>query len=273
MRTSLLTSLYTQYALKEAIKQITVAGFDAVEIWGGRPHAYCNDLHEHDILQLRELIDALGLETAAFVPAQYRYPYNLCSPTRQIRMDSVQYLKQCIELAFRLGAPVVKISPGHTIHEQDLDNGWDLLADSLIRICEFSVNYNVLLALEPCDKYESDLINTSLQAMDMIDQLGCDNLGVSFNSGHAFIAGEDPTSAIENLGDRLFHVHVNDNDSKEDQHLVPGHGQYNFRTLIQALRMNLYDGFISADLGWQYTIDPDPAAVDTQEFLENLINE
>lgn len=272
MRTSLLTSLYKDYSLRDAIKQTAIAGFDAIEIWGGRPHAYRNDLREHEIILLQELINDLGLEVAAIIPEQYRYSYCLCSPITQIRIDSIMYIKDTIELAARLGAPVVNISPGHTMHDQDLDNGWELLAQSLIQICDFCSHYNVLLAIEPSYKYDTDLINTTIQALDMIDQLGCDNLGVSFNTGHAFIVGEDTSTALENLGDRLFHVHINDNDGKQDQHLIPGHGQYDFLSMINDLQAIQFDGFLTADLGWEYTINPDPAAIETQEYLENLIN-
>ena len=272
MRTSLLTSLYKDYSIDDAIHQISMAGFDGIELWGGRPHAYRNDLREHDIQFFKGIIDDLGLQITGFFPAQCRYPYCLCSPIRQIRMDSIRYIKDSIELAARFGAPVVNICPGHTMHGQDMDEGWELLADSLSRMCEFGGNYNILLAIEPSDPFETDLINTTIQAMDMIDQLGCDNLGVLFNTGHAFLVGEDTSTAIENLGDRLFHIHVNDNDGKQDQHLIPGTGQYDFPSLILTLQTALFDGYLSADLGWEYTTNPDSAAIKTQDYLENIIN-
>jgi protein FrlC len=272
LKTSLLTSLYKNYALEDAIQQIAVAGFDAVEIWGGRPHAYPDDMRKHDIQHIRSLMDDQGLEIAAVFPAQYHYPCCLCSPAVKVRIESVHYLMDSIELAVRLGAPVVIICPSHTLHNQHPDSAWELLADSLIRLCEFSSHYNILLAIEPSDKHATDMINTNIQAMDMIDQIGCDNLGVSFNTGHSLLVGEDAATVIENLGDRLFHVHINDNDGKQDQHLIPGQGQFDFQSMVQALRMTSFDGCMSADLGWGYLNNPNPAANETQEFLENLVN-
>lgn len=273
MRTSLLTSLYKNFSLENTIHQIAVAGFDAVEIWGGRPHAYPDDLHEHDIQHTRMLLDDHGLEITAMFPAQYQYPCCISSPDLEVRMDSVQYLMDSVEVAARLGSPVVIICPSHSLHDQDQDEAWELLADSIYKLCDFSGHYNILLAIEPSDKNATDIINTTIQTMDMIDQIGCDNLGVSFNTGHSLIVGEDTPTAIENLGDRLFHIHVNDNDGKQDQHLIPGQGQYDFQRMIHALRSVLFDGCLSADLGWRYTNNPNPAANKTQEFLENLINQ
>ena len=38
------TFVYFYYPLKEAEKRRAEAGYDGVEIWGGRPHAYGDDL-------------------------------------------------------------------------------------------------------------------------------------------------------------------------------------------------------------------------------------
>ncbi len=273
MKSSLSTFLYCHYSLEEAIQLISIAGYDAVEIWGGRPHAYRNDLREHEIRKICHLIDDLGLQVALFNPAQINYPCSLCSPTENIRMDSVHYIEDSIDMGVKLGASIITVFPGHTLYNQELDDGWERLADSLDRICEFAGHYNVLIAIEPGNKYQTDLINTTIQAVDMIDQLGCDNLGVLFNCGNAMIVGEDTSTAVEHLGDRLIAVHVNDNDGKTDQKLIPGQGQFDFRSLIHALRLILFEGFISADLGWDYTINPDPAAIETQEYIDNLINQ
>ncbi len=273
MKTGLSTNIYCHYSLEEAIQRIAIAGYDSVEIWGGRPHAYRYDLHEHEIRMIRTLMDDLGLQVVLFHPAQLGYPSSLCSPIKNIRMDSVRYIKDSIETAIRLGASIVNIIPGHTLNDQDLDDGWERLADSIARICEFAGHYNVLVAIKPGNKYHSDLINTTIQAGDMIDQLGCDNLGVVFDCSNASLAGEDIATAIENLGDRLLAVHINDNDGKENQKFIPGHGQFDFQSLIHALRLILFEGVISADLGWDYITDPDPAAIETQEYLENLLNQ
>jgi protein FrlC len=271
LKTSLSSFLYFNYSLEEAVEHTAAAGFDAIDIWGGRPHAYRDDLFEHDIRELKTLLDDFGLEVASLIPAQIQSQINLCHPRKRVRDDSISYLCTCVETAARLGAPIISVMPNHTLHNQDPDAGWETLADSLQRICEFASHYEVLIAIEPSDPYETDLINTTIQALDMIDQLGCDNLGVLFDTGHALVAGEDTSAAISNLGDRLFHVHLSDNRGKHDQHLIPGQGTFDFRALIQALRLALYEGFLTAEPGWDYTLNPDTAAIASQDFIQNLI--
>jgi protein FrlC len=272
LKTSLSSYLYYNYSLEEAVKRTAAAGFDAIDIWGGRPHAYRDDLHEHDIRRIKLLLNDHGLEVTSFIPAQTHSHINLCHPKKAVRSDGIAYLNTCVETAARLGAPIISVLPNHSLYSQDMDEAWDLLADSLLRICEFASFYSVLIAIEPADPFESDLINTSIQAVDMIEQIGCENLGVVFDTGHALVAGEDTSTSIFNLGDLLLHVHLSDNDGKRDQHRIPGQGIFDFQELIHALRLTLYEGILTAEPGWDYTLDPDPAAIASQDFLQNLID-
>ncbi|MCB2209957.1 sugar phosphate isomerase/epimerase [bacterium] len=272
MKSSLSSYLFSNYSLEDAVKQTAEAGFDAIDIWGGRPHAYRDDLHEHEIRRIRRLLDDLGMEVTSFIPALTHSYINLCHPKKAVRSDGIAYLITCVETAARLGAPIISVLPNHTLHGQDMDEAWDLLGDSLIRICEFASHYNVLIAIEPADAFESDLINTSIQALDMIEQIGCENLGVLFDTGHALLAGEDTSTAICHLGDQLLHVHLSDNHGERDEHLVPGQGIFDFKALIRALRLTLYEGSLMAEPGWDYTLDPEPAAIACQDFMQNLID-
>ncbi|MBN1262397.1 MAG: sugar phosphate isomerase/epimerase, partial [Anaerolineae bacterium] len=144
---------------------------------------------------------------------------------------------------------------------------WTRLRESLTAICTFAAHYGMRIAIEPADRYETDLMNTTGDALRMIDDLGFENLGVLFDTGHALVVGESTPKAIRTLGDRLFHVHVDDNQGQRDQHLAPGEGLVDFDAFLDALDGIGYEGFLCAELGWDYTIDPDPPARETAAFL------
>ena len=135
----------------------------------------------------------------------------------------------------------------------------------------FAKEYDIRIAIETADKYETDLMNTTSQAVDMIDQLGHDNLGVLVDSGHLFVVGESSGDAIRELGKHLFHVHVDDNNGIRDQHLIPGDGKFDFGELLNSLQQVGYTGFLSAELSWDYTLDPDAAAKATATRLRQLL--
>lgn len=270
LRLSLSSFLYLNYPLVEAIRHTAAAGFAGIDIWGGRPHAYRRDLSDKEIAGLRRVLADEGLTVASFIPAQFRYPTSLCSPNDTIRTDSVAYIQDSIDTAAALGAPVVSVCPGHTLYGQTVEDGLARLSDSLSAIAEFAAGKNVRVAIEPADKYETDLLSTCAASLKLVNQLGYANLGVLLDNGHAYVVGEPAEEAVSLLGNKLFHVHIDDNNGLRDQHLVPGEGSFNFPSFIMALHRAGYGGLLGVELGWDYTIDPDPAAQLTVERM-NLI--
>ena len=272
MKLSLSSFVYLNYPLDEAIRRTAAAGYEGIDIWGGRPHAYRQDLDERELHVLRRRLRDEGLLVASFIPAQFRYPTSLCSPNPTIRNDSVHYIQDSIETACALGAPLVSVCPGHTLYGQSREDGLERLRDSLWEIAEFASRHHMRVAIEPADPYETDLLPTCSAALTFITSLGCENLGVVLDNGHAQVVGEPATAAISELGKKLFHVHIDDNDGLRDQHLIPGDGVFDFHPFLQALKQSSYSGFLAAELGWDYTLDPDTAARRTVENLQAVFN-
>ena len=271
MKISLSSFLYLNYPLEEALRRIAQAGYDGVDIWGGRPHAYRNDLRRSEMRRLRVISERLGVEVASFIPAQFRYPTCLCSPSERIRRDSVDYIKDSLLSAVEFGAPIVSVCPGHTIFGQTREDGWCRLRESLDEICSAADPLQLKVALEPADKYETDLVNNCEQALKLLEDVGWGNLGVVLDNGHSHVVGESAERMVARLGDRLFHVHVDDNLSQRDQHLIPGHGSFDFVTFIEALRRADYQGFLTAELSWDYTLEPDQAARATSARMREYL--
>jgi len=271
LKLSLSSFIYYNYSLEDAIRHTADAGFDGIDIWGGRPHAYRQDLSEKELNNLNILINDVGLSVASFIPAQFRYPTCLCSPNETIRKDSVRYIQDSIETAAALGAPVVSVCPGHTLNGQSQEDAFQRLGESLWEICQFAARHKIQIAVEPADLYETDLLNTCIETLQFVRELDLTNLGVLMDNGHSNVMGEAAADAVKKLGDKLFHVHLDDNDGLRDQHLVPGDGKFDFIPFIQTLRDIGYDGFLGVELGWDYTIDPDPAARLTVERMGKFL--
>ena len=138
MKTSLSSFIFLNYTLADAIRFTAQSGFEGIDIWGGRPHAYRRDLGDKDIAGLRRLLSDEGLSVASFIPAQFRYPTSLCSPIETIWSDSVRYIQDSIETAAALGAPLVSVCPGHTLHGQTKEDGIRRLAEALSEIASFA---------------------------------------------------------------------------------------------------------------------------------------
>jgi len=271
MKLSQSTFLYFNYPLEEAVRRLSNHGYKGVEIWGGRPHAYYKDISDKQAANIRDMIDEYGMEISAFIPAQFRYPTCLCSPDTGVRKDSVQYIKDSIVTSLSLGCNRVSLCPGHTLYGQGYDNGMRQLTESLKELAEFAAGKNVLLFMEPAHRFESDLIVTVEDGVRLINDLKFDNLGIVMDTGHCFVNKESLVDCVSLLKDIPFHIHIDDNRGLSDDHLIPGEGEICFIPFLTALKDIEYKGFLTAELGWGYTVEPDAAAYKCRTAMENLL--
>lgn len=212
-----------------------------------------------------------GIAISGFIPAQFRYPTNLCIANERIRQDSIAYLQEAIEVATVFGAPLVSLCPGHTVYGQSKEDGWERLKDSVRTLSASAAQQGVRLAIEPADRYETDLVQTTDDILRLLDELGLENVGVVLDTGHAYVVGEEPSQVVRELGEALFHVHIDDNHGQRDEHLIPGDGEIDFLPFLETLEAVGYSGYLVAELGFGYTVDPDPPVQKTVERLRELM--
>lgn len=270
MKLSQSTFVYFNYPLKEAVTRIAEAGYQGVEIWGGRPHAYRDDLAEAELKDIHSLIEEKGIEVSAFIPAQFRYPFSLVNPKEKIRKDSINYVKESFNTAIALGTHRITVCPGHTLYGQSFESAWQLLRESLKMLVEYAQRQDAILLLEPAHRMETDLVITVDDALRIIKEIGSDRLGILLDVGHAFINRESLTDCIKKLisSGSIFHIHINDNDGLMDSHLIPGEGKINFIPLLEELKRINYQGFFTVELGFQYITDPDAAVHKSKQFFQ-----
>lgn len=269
MKFSQSSFVYFNYPLQEAIGRLHQYGYQGVEVWGGRPHLYRHDL-DGQLDEIVALLDRFEMVVPNFIPAQFRYPSILCSLNETIRRDSVQYIQDAVDNALRLRAPSVSLCPGMTLFGEDLGRGWGQLRQSIVELLDYTEGTGLVLLLEPAHKAESTLILTVADGLRMIEEVGSERLGILLDTGHANVNGENLAKVFASLRDVPFHVHIDDNHGDSDAHLIPGDGKIDFAPFARALQRVNYQGFVSAELGFQYTLDPDRAVEKTSAALSEM---
>jgi len=78
--------------------------------------------------------------------------------------------------------------------------------------------------------------------MRLSADLGSGVLGLNFDTGHAWMAGEDILRIPERVGQQILGTHLCDNFGHENLSLCPGTGSIAWPRLIQALGAAGYDG-------------------------------
>lgn len=270
MKLSQSSFVYFNFSLQEAIRRLHKVGYQGIEVWGGRPHAYRHDLDD-EIKDILALLDRFGMTVCNFIPAQFRYPSILCSLNEHVRRDSVRYIQDAIDNAIRLGSPSVSLCAGMTLFGEDLDDGWAQLRQSIVELLDYTEGTDIVLLIEPAHAAESTLILTVQDGLRMIEEIQSERLGILLDTGHANVNGEDLAQAISSLNDVPFHIHIDDNNGDSDAHLIPGEGNIDFTPFVEALREINYQGFVSAELGFHYTLDPDSAIERTWSVLTRIL--
>jgi len=274
MKLGTATSVLYLYSLQDAISLIAQTGFEGVDIWGGRPHVYRQDYSPAELNELRQIIAENGMSVSSFMPAFYRYPHSLSNPNLKVRQDSLEYMRQCIDNAAVLGTRIVLVVPDLSLVGQTSCDSRRRLTESIDICARYASQYDLKLGIEVLHFDETDLVNTSDDAIDIIRELGHTNLGVVLDTGTLNLSKENPHEAVTKLDDLLLQVHINDNHGGlKQQNLIPGEGTYNFREFIKVLKKNSYSGFLSAELSKEYSDDPVPALRMTVERLKGWMQE
>ncbi len=98
------------------------------------------------------------------------------------------------------------------------------------------------LAIEPLNRFETDLVNTAEQALALCDRIGLDNVGLLLDTFHMNIEERSLPEAIGAAGRRLRQFHACENDRG-----APGSGHIEWNSVFDALRNIGYDGVIAIE--------------------------
>ncbi len=117
------------------------------------------------------------------------------------------------------------------------------LRDAMKRVAQNASESGVRLAIEPINRYETNLVNTVAEALALIDEIGADNVGILFDTFHTNIEEPRIEESLRACGSRLFHVHIADSNR-----WAPGAGHIDFARIFATLREMNYNGWLSAEI-------------------------
>ena len=104
MEYGLFTSGYQRVGLERAFSDAAAFGYDFIELWGGRPHAYAPDLLSGGLAELRRLMERYAMPVRVYTPEHNAYPYNYMLGSDTQWADCVSYLSDAIRAGASLGA-------------------------------------------------------------------------------------------------------------------------------------------------------------------------
>lgn len=109
---------------------------------------------------------------------------------------------------------------------RELDN----VARCLAAVAAHAKSLGVAFGIEPVNRYETHLINTGWQAVDMIERVGADNIFIHLDTYHMNIEEKGTANGILAARDHLRYLHLSESDRG-----TPGQGTCGWDEIFSAL--------------------------------------
>jgi len=225
----------TEYDLEGFIEFAAKAGFDFVQLGYEAPLKWVGEIDKDRRRRIKALAENLGLPLCVHSVAN---GVNVAWTNSGIRQESLRQLRESIEFTYDLGADLLTTHPGwkDMLGYRYPEEAYALAIEGHRELAEFAASYGVRLGVENMPPGWISFCVTAEEAKAVIQAVGWDNFGLTLDIGHANIIGGDAIDEfITALADKIFLIHIHDNDGKRDQHKVIGEGTVDFHRVISLL--------------------------------------
>jgi D-psicose/D-tagatose/L-ribulose 3-epimerase len=218
----------------DLVDKVATLGFDLIEVCIEDPATI-------DTAAIRRRIEAAGI--GATVCGAFGPDRDMSADDAAVRRNAIGYVNRCSDIAAELGADIV-VGPmysavGRTRMAEPEERRAQrrLAAESIREAADHARDRGVRLALEPLNRFETDLINTVDQGVELVEEIGRDNVGLLVDTFHMNIEEKDLPAALRRAGRHIFEFHACSSDRG-----TPGEDHLAWPGIAAALRDAGYDG-------------------------------
>ncbi len=237
------------WTVQTVIAQASKFGYDGIE-WRGGPQGHIQPFAsaEQKVI-LRQMSADAGLMALAVTAYT-----SFVSDNAEERQSNVDEVRRYADLAAELGAHYVRVFLGELPQNTNPSvKTYENITNCLSRAAQHASSVGVGVAIEPHDNFAR-----SSAVAPVLDRTRSDSaLGVIWDIGNAYAAGEEPLKGFELLKDRLTYVQVKDGTRRgEDWQLCSlGMGNVPLAQSFELLLANRYEGALSVE--WEYAWHPE----------------
>lgn len=219
--------------------RIKSMGYDAVEI----PVEYPEKIDAKKVKAALEQNELEAIVCGAFGPTR-----DLTNDDIGVQENGIDYIVQCLDLCNAWGAKFLAgpmysaVGKARMVPQEQRQREWDRAVSNLHRVCKLAKERELEVALEPLNRFESDMINTADDVLRLVNDINHPAAKVMFDSFHMSIEERNIELAITAAGGRLIHLQVSENYRG-----TPGTGQTPWDSLKQGLTNINYKGVVSIE--------------------------
>ncbi|WP_170215541.1 sugar phosphate isomerase/epimerase family protein [Mesoaciditoga lauensis] len=257
-------------------KTIAELGYDGIEIPLNNPNLI-------DPFLARKLAKEfeLNITTSVALPQNI----NFMSDDESERDKAKEFLTNCVDLCNTMGSAVlggVLYAPWGRTDVDKSEKKIGFLVEGLREISKYAEERGINLYLEPVNRFETNVLNTVKEGIDLIEKINSNNVSLLLDTFHMNIEEKDLSTAITEAGNLVGHFHTCENDRG-----IPGTGHIPWKDIVQSLKKINYDGFLvfeafsvkkeeilnSANIWRSQELipNPDKAAYESISFFKSII--
>lgn len=223
----------------ELFPKIKEMGFDVVEIPVEDPEII-------DAQKVKEALKEHGLEAVvcgAFGPGR---DFTNEDPTVHQQcfdyMDALMDFCTHWDLDFVAGPMYSAVGKARLVPPDQKKKEWELAVTNLRKVAEKAADKGLQLAIEPLNRFESDLINTTADAARLVRDIDHPAAKIMVDGFHMSIEERNLEEALKIAGDDLIHV-----QTSENYRGTPGTGQTDWQSFRRGLEAVDYEGVVSIE--------------------------
>jgi sugar phosphate isomerase/epimerase len=201
---------------------------------------------DDDPLEMKDILDRHGVKASG-----------LSAHCPLMRPEiSVPYLQKAIRFAAAVGAPVVNTDEGIRPEWVSLEEAFPIMKYTLTAVLRTAERYGVTVGIEP----HQSISRTTAGLLRIATLVDSQRLRVNYDTGNAYLAGEDPYEGLKAVLCLLVHVHAKDISirmSEAEKGKVTGtpvgcacgDGVIDWRKVVAILRQAGFSGVLSVECG------------------------
>ena len=244
------------------IDRVAALGLSAIELITWTHEMLREHYGPADVDRLRGRAASRGLEISEFVATCE----DLTSPDPSARAAALAFFGDAVSVARDLGTGIINSVapypfairvPTMASLEATQDNpspyppgldwrgNWAICVESFARCTELVERAGLRWAIEP---HPHRYVASAASMERLLDHVPSPALGLNLDVSHLGAMAEDAVGYIGRMPERIFHLHVSDNDGRVNRHFRPGRGKVDWDGVFRALRVAGFDGVMSIEL-------------------------
>ncbi|MGA6924471.1 MAG: sugar phosphate isomerase/epimerase family protein [Desulfosarcina sp.] len=270
------TNAFVKYSLLDSFDMIARLGFKGVEIMCDQPHLYPPEYDNGRLVEVKSSLEKNGLKPTnlnsfTLFAVGDTYLPSWIEPQSDRRQIRVNHTLACLEIAAAIGCRNISVPPGGPLPPgMPRQEALRLFHIGLDQVMPRAEELGVQLLIEPEPNL---LMERTAEIKPFVDAIQAPAVGINFDIGHFFCAGEDPAAAFEELFPWIGHIHVEDiAATRKHNHLIAGQGAIDFPAVFNAIKQSGYRHDMSLEL-YPYTDRPEAAGRDSLGHLLPMLQE